>query len=92
MIVRKYKILLGFAVLIGFTHLGYQTSGAETLDQALMEAYKNNPNLVAQRSRLRAVDEQVSQAIAKWRPTVTLSGLYGSKKIDRKNSAGSKID
>jgi outer membrane protein len=92
MIVRKYKNLLGFAILLGFTHLGYQTLGAETLDQALIEAYQNNPNLAAQRSRLKAVDEQVSQALAKWRPTVTLSGLYGGKKINRKTSTGSKND
>ncbi|MFL2654211.1 MAG: TolC family outer membrane protein [Alphaproteobacteria bacterium] len=92
MIVRKYKNLLGFAVFLGFTHLGYQTLGAETLNQALIEAYKSNPNLIAQRAKVRAVDEQVSQAVAKWRPTVSLRGLYGTKKLNRKSSSGAKTD
>ena len=92
MIVRKYKILLGLAVLLGFTQLGCQALSAETLNQALIEAYKSNPNLIAQRAKLRAVDEQVSQAVAKWRPTVTLSGLYGSKKLSRKSASGSEVD
>jgi outer membrane protein len=44
---------------------------AETLDGALAQAYRNNPQLNAQRASLRAVDENVSQALAGFRPRVT---------------------
>ena len=44
---------------------------AETLETALAQAYRNNPQLNAQRASLRAVDENVSQALAGYRPRVT---------------------
>jgi len=44
---------------------------AETLESALAQAYRNNPQLNAQRASLRAVDENVSQALAGYRPRVT---------------------
>jgi outer membrane protein len=50
---------------------------AETLQDALIEAYANNPTLVAQRAALRATDETLSQAVAGWRPTVRLTGEWG---------------
>lgn len=50
---------------------------ADTLVEALAAAYNNNPQLLAQRARLRATDEQVPQALAGWRPTVSLNGTAG---------------
>ena len=44
---------------------------AETLEGALAQAYRNNPQLNAQRASLRAVDENVSQALSGYRPRVT---------------------
>jgi outer membrane protein len=46
---------------------------AETLESALAQAYRNNPTLNAQRAALRAVDEQVPQALANYRPRVNAS-------------------
>ena len=46
-------------------------ASAETLESALAQAYRNNPQLNAQRASLRAVDENVSQALAGYRPHVT---------------------
>lgn len=43
---------------------------AQTLEDALAQAYSNNPALGAQRARLRAVDESVNQALSGYRPTV----------------------
>ena len=37
---------------------------AESLNEALAKAYANNPQLQAQRARLRAVDEEISQALS----------------------------
>lgn len=50
---------------------------AQTLAEALALAYQNNPTLQAARAALRATDENVPQALAGWRPTVTLSGNVG---------------
>jgi outer membrane protein len=52
-------------------------AGSETLEQAWTQAYRNNPSLEAQRASLRATDEQVSQALANWRPSVDATGTYG---------------
>jgi outer membrane protein len=49
-------------------------AGAQSLEEALAAAYTNNPELLAQRAEQRAVDEGVPQALANWRPKVTLSG------------------
>jgi outer membrane protein len=50
---------------------------AQSLTEALAEAYQTNPQLLAQRALLRATDEQVPQALANWRPTVTFMGGIG---------------
>jgi outer membrane protein len=50
---------------------------AQTLTEALAEAYNNNPQILAQRALLRATDEQVPQALSFWRPTVNFTGQIG---------------
>src|SRR4051794_35586555 len=64
--------LSGFAVFLAGSSLR-----AQTLTQALAEAYNNNPQLLAQRALLRATDEQVPQALSFWRPTVNFTGQVG---------------
>lgn len=62
----------GFALLVasGFAH-------ADTIETALALAYKNNPDLNAQRSSLRATNELVPQARAGYLPTVSVFGDFG---------------
>jgi outer membrane protein len=50
---------------------------AQTMLDALVLAYQNNPTLLAQRAHLRAQDEEISQALAGWRPTVTVTENVG---------------
>src|SRR5579863_3198948 len=50
---------------------------AETLTDALSQAYQYNPQLLAQRAHLRATDEGVPQALSGWRPQVTFTGTTG---------------
>jgi outer membrane protein len=57
--------------------LGPGSAWAQTLTQALAEAYNTNPQLLAQRAVLRQTDEQVPQALANWRPTVNFTGQVG---------------
>lgn len=42
----------------------------QTLEQAMVLAYRNNPALQAEQAKLRAVDEQVSEAESGWRPSI----------------------
>ena len=50
---------------------------AEDIKDALVKAYQNNPTLRAERASLRAVDEEVPQALSNWRPSVTATGDLG---------------
>ncbi len=50
---------------------------AETIFEALGEAYKSNPDLQAQRAYLRSVDENVAIAQSGYRPSIDLVGSYG---------------
>jgi outer membrane protein len=49
-----------------------------TLQDALSAAYANNPTLQAARAQLRATDEGVPQALAGWRPSITITGTDGA--------------
>jgi len=51
--------------------LGAAPSRAETLNEALAAAYQYNPQLDAERARLRATDEEVTRARSGYRPVIT---------------------
>jgi outer membrane protein len=55
-------------------------ASAETLTEAMTEAYNTNPSLLAERARLRATDEELNQANAGWRPTIIVNGDVGTAK------------
>jgi outer membrane protein len=57
-------------------------ASAETLTEALSEAYQYNPQILAQRALLQATDETVPQALAGWRPTVQFTGSAGREVAD----------
>lgn len=63
-------VVVAFLAVAGF---GGQTN-AETLEQALADAYLINPGLNAERARLRATDEQVAIAKAGLRPNISWQG------------------
>jgi outer membrane protein len=54
---------------------------AETLQDAMAAAYADNPTLLSERAKLRATDELVPQALANWRPTVSLTGSVNRSNI-----------
>jgi outer membrane protein len=57
---------------------------AQTLSEALVRAYQGNPQLNAERAKLRATDENVAQALAGYRPQVALglsAGLQGVRNL-----------
>jgi TolC family type I secretion outer membrane protein len=49
---------------------------ADRLSEALVAAYLGNPDLDAERARLRATDELVPQALSGWRPQVFIDSSY----------------
>lgn len=65
---------------------------AQSLEDALIAAYMNNPALRGERASLRATDEGVAQALSNWRPTVNLTADTGreisesSARIDSKQN------
>lgn len=59
--------------LLAGTALSAAAAEAQTLNDALMQAYQTNPTLAAQRASQRATDETVAQANAAKRPSLSLS-------------------
>jgi outer membrane protein len=52
---------------------------AVTLEQALAQAYQNNPQLNSQRAVVRATDETVPQALSGYKPTVRATATIGQE-------------
>ncbi len=70
---RCFMIMLCiFSVTTG--SLFGQDVRAESLSEAMIRAYQNNPTLQAARAKLRVVDETVPTARAAARPTVSVTG------------------
>lgn len=55
---------------------------ADTIDAALGRAYQFNPQLLAQRSLVRATDENVPQALSGYRPRVAVTASGGVQYTD----------
>jgi outer membrane protein len=77
-----------FASAFSLSSLLALPSQAETLEEALALAYQNNPGLQAERAKLRATDEQVSQALSGWRPDVSATAEAGKA---RQNVSGNAL-
>jgi TolC family type I secretion outer membrane protein len=62
---------------------------AQTIEDALSQAYNTSPDLAAFRARLRATDEGVAIAMSGWRPTLTFSGNVGKGYRDSQGQGSS---
>lgn len=71
------KILLGSVAMLAMA-AGPASAKMDRMRAAFAKAYLNNPTLEAERARLRSIDENVNQAIARSRPTVTLRASAGA--------------
>jgi outer membrane protein len=63
-------------------------ASAETLTDVLAATYRYNPRLDAARAALRATDEEVSRANARYRPLVNGTADAGMQNTEIKNSNG----
>lgn len=52
-------------------------AAAQTLDEALANAFNTNPTLLAERARFRAIKEERVQALSGVLPTIEATGSYG---------------
>jgi outer membrane protein len=79
--IRIGSCLVGVTAVLGWA---WTVSGAQadTLRGALTQAYRNNPQLNAQRAAVRATDETVPQALSGYRPRISLSAQVGEAFID----------
>jgi outer membrane protein len=89
------KVLTGTAaavVLLG--QLAVLPVRADTMESALLRAYRNNPQLNAQRASVRVIDENVPQALAGYRPKVAGVFAAGVGYTDQlaDGSVGKKIE
>jgi outer membrane protein len=55
---------------------------ADTMEAALVRAYRNNPQANAQRAQVRSTDENVPQALSAYRPKVALTASAGYQYAD----------
>jgi len=79
---RFSKLLTGVAIVSLITG----PAGADTLREALVQAYNTNPGLAAERAGVRASDENVPIAKAAGRPSVALTGGYTENVLSSANS------
>ncbi|MCP4395618.1 MAG: TolC family outer membrane protein [Alphaproteobacteria bacterium] len=66
-------------------------ANAETLHEALVFTYANNPTIQASRSALKSTNEGIVQAKTGWKPTVTVNGQL-SRTSSEGETAGTKFD
>jgi outer membrane protein len=71
---RRHAVSMAVAALVGFVLLFPAALAAETMRSALARAYQGNPQLNAERARVRVTDETVPQALSGYRPSVSASG------------------
>ena len=91
LLVRRFGAVSGLALVLAAGLVPSQAR-AQSLQDALVQAYQNNPQLQAERANLRATDENVPQALANWRPTVSLSASQGYNHVDSTTEqAGSSV-
>ena len=93
---KRWSAILGLGAACSMASAMAQTQ-PHTLQESLIAAYMTNPTLLAARAALRSVDEGVPQALAGWRPTVTVTSAYGVQNgsfssIASRSSSGSISD
>jgi outer membrane protein len=84
-----------FAMLLVASGAGFASPiAAETLQGALASTYQTNPQLDAERARLRATDEGVAQAEGQFRPTITGTANVGyqNTQVRPQSASGSTLN
>jgi outer membrane protein len=75
------------SVAVGIGACAAASAHGETIEAALASTYNTNPQILAERANLRAIDEGVPQALAGWRPTVTFNSSIGAQRSENSPAA-----
>ena len=89
------RVLRGTAAAaVLLVQLAADFAHADTMESALLRAYRNNPQLNAQRASVRVTDENVPQALAGYRPRASVTLSAGGQYIDQlaNGASGKKIE
>jgi outer membrane protein len=73
---------MGALALSALAFGAWQPAVSDTLDGALIQAYRNNPQLNAQRAAARATDEALSIALGGYRPRLTANGSIAEQYLE----------
>src|SRR4029079_19344239 len=89
---KNLLAVVGAALLCAASPLALGLARADTLEGALALAYQNNPTLNAQRAGTRATDENVPQALAGYRPKVSITATGGEQSISTTSKTASSTN
>jgi len=76
------------ALLTSASIVGVQAARAESLLDAVADAYRYNPRLDAERARLRATDEEIARAHSGYRPQVNLDADFARERQEVRPDLG----
>src|ERR1700712_3142596 len=69
-----------------------QQAAADTLEGALIQSYRNNPQLNAQRAATRATDEGVAIALGGYRPRVAANASIAEQHLEVLGRSGASAN
>jgi outer membrane protein len=79
---RRRAVILTTIAVLSAGGVCSTPANAETIENALAYAYRNNPQLNAQRAQARAIDETVPQALSGYRPKVAITANGGPQYLN----------
>src|SRR5690242_21140621 len=77
----RYRVGRSVGVAGVVAVMAWPSAWADTLESALVQTYVNNPTLNSQRAAVRATDENVPQALAGYRPKVSITATGGQQSV-----------
>ncbi|HXW27747.1 MAG TPA: TolC family protein, partial [Xanthobacteraceae bacterium] len=79
---RRRAVVVTAIAVVSVGGLWAPPANAENIESALVYAYRNNPQLNAQRAQARAIDETVPQALSGYRPKVAITANGGPQYLN----------
>jgi outer membrane protein len=79
---RRRAVMMTAIAVVSAGGLWSPPANAESIEAALTYAYRNNPQLNAQRAQARAIDETVPQALSGYRPKVAITANGGPQYLN----------
>ena len=82
----QFNKSVGAALIVGFLGVAPHGASAESLESVLASAYRGNPELNAERQKLRAIDEEETRARSGYRPKLDLNADITSRRVESEPS------